>query len=493
MNVLLVHPRISKDLRHQPYPPLGLIAMGSYLNAQNHNIYIYDRNVAAENVEQIIGEFKPDIVGISVFTGAMIIDACEISRVFKKRSLNVFWGGTHPSLLPRETLQSGVTDFVIIGEGEETVTELLQAILEGSSFKNIKGLGYIHNEEIIVNENRDFVDLSKIPPTDWSLVDVNKYFQGFGDCDRLIRIYTSKGCPGQCTFCYNQSFHKRKWRGRTPEQIVDEIQLLADKYNADGIGFIDELWSPGKERLHRICNLIIERGIKLKWYFNARVDQYLYHDLELMYKAGCRWILFGIESGSPRVLEKIKKGITLHRVKEVFKDCNTLGINTIASFMIGFPGETKTDLNETVKFALELRATYYDFTKYMCYPGTELYDYVVEKGLFNPPDSLIEWANISSWDKIMLNFTDVSDSDLKTISDFFTLINVFRVLDPSERKTLKGYLKKYILSTDLKKITGTAIELMYSAYEIMGIVGGLIINRKKLKEYELSPRFFLKR
>lgn len=465
MNVLLIQPR-SRDARHQPYPPLGLLAVGTYLKAAGHRVRILDRNVAGEALPVAVRQFEPDIVGVTAFTGTMALDALAAARQARRAGVPVVWGGVHPSLMPAQVLESGAADYVAVGEGEETFVELLAALGAGRPATDIAGLALRADGALRINPGRPFLDLTTLPPTDWTLIDVAPYFQGFGHCARLLRTYTSKGCTGRCAFCYNQAFHRSTWRGRTPEQVVDEAELLAGHYGADGIGFVDELWSPDAGRLRRICELFLERRIAAHWYFNARVDQYAEDDLALMHAAGCRWILFGVESGSPRILKAVRKGIDLERVQRAFDACRRIGISTIASFMFGFPGETAEDLRLTARFALGLNATYFDFTRYMCYPGTALFDEVTRDGLFKPPATLEEWARVGSWDRVHVNFTRVSRRALTVFNDYFAWLNMRRLLSADQRHTRAGYLKKLLpgrgggWAAAVKELFGTALEAL---------------------------------
>lgn len=207
-----------------------------------------------------------------------------------------------------------------------------------------------------------------------------------------------------------------------------------------------------------------------------------------MYKAGCRWILFGIESGSPRILKQVRKGINLERVSKMFDMCRQVGISTIASFMLGFPGETEEDLRFTTEFALGLKATYYDFTRYMCYPGTELYNYTVENHLFQAPRTLQEWAEISSWDRISVNLTKVSDMDLSVINDFFVWENLKRMLKPDQFRTLAGYFYKLKSTKDLGGLIKAMKDIVSSYLEVVRITFNLFTHPLILKKYGLKPK-----
>lgn len=484
MRFLLIAPS-SADIRHQPVAPLGLIAIATYLNKKNHQCIIFDRNVEKKRINLVIEEFKPDIVGISVFTSRILYDAIYIANIAKRYNLPVIFGGVHASLLPEQVLESGVVDYVVIGEGEETTSELFDALADGRNINTVKGLAYKENGKIIINEPREFLDLTKSPLPDWSLVKVEKYLQGMGDAKRLLRIYSSKGCPGCCTFCYNQAFHKRTWRGRTPQQILEEVKYLIEHYNIDGIGFLDELWSMSKNRIYEICNLFIENNINISWYFNARVDQYKREDLQKLYDAGCRWILFGIESGSKDMLLKIKKGISLERTAEMFKNCHEIGISTIAAFMIGFPNETRENLKDTVRFALSINPTYYDFTRYMCYPGTELYQYSIENNLFKEPKTLEEWANISSWDRIYVNLTQVTKKELSVINNYFSWLNILKIMKKEQKGTLFGYIRNLLNNIKNNGFLCSTVSLFLTLKEVAFIIWSISVHPIIRKRYGL--------
>ena len=483
MLILLVAAK-SSDMRHQPVAPLGLLAIATHINTSKHKCIIFDRNIEKISLKKEIERIKPDIVGISAFTGKMLKDVLYVSQIAKKHNLPVVLGGVHASLLPHQTLDNKSIDYVVVGEGEATTMDLLDALENKRSLYTVDGLAFIDNGKVIVNKERKFIDLSEYPITDWTLVKGYKYYQGMGNSKRLLRIYTSKGCPGNCTFCYNQSFHKRTWRGRTPQQILDQVKLLIQLYSVDGIGFIDELWSMSKERVFEICDLFLRNNIKISWYFNARVDQYNKEDLKTLYKAGCRWILFGIESGCNDILKMIKKGIRLENVSQMFQYCNDIGISTIASFMIGFPGETEQNLKETIDYALSLDATYYDFTRYMCYPGTELYKYAVDNGLFEEPKTMQEWAKISSWDRIYINMTKVTKTELTVINNYFAWLSIKGMTKRDQKGTFFGYLRNMFRQISFKSIANS----FYTFYELIYILSSILLHPRIRIKYSLNNK-----
>jgi len=464
------------------------MAIATYINTSKHKCTIFDRNVEKISLQKEIERIKPDIIGISAFTGKMLRDVLKVSQIAKEYNLPVILGGVHASLLPNQTIKSGLIDYIVVGEGEATTMNLLDTLESKSSLYTVDGLVFIDNGKVIVNKERKFIDLSEYPITDWTLVKGEKYFQGMGNSKRLLRIYTSKGCPGNCTFCYNQSFHKRTWRGRSPQQIIDEVKMLIKLYDVDGIGFIDELWSMSKERVYEICDLFIQNNIKVTWYFNARVDQYSKEDLKILYNAGCRWLLFGIESGSKEILKKIKKGIRLENILQMFQYCKEIGISTIASFMIGFPNETEQDLKDTVDFALKLNTTYYDFTRFMCYPGTELYQYALDNGLFKEPETMLEWAKISSWDRIYINMTKVTKKELSVINNYFASLNIINMTKKEQKGTMFGYIRNLFKQISNKGLIKSFASSIITLSEVIYIFSSILFHPRIRAKYSLYKK-----
>ncbi len=470
MNVLFISPQrtVAKD---QPYAPLGIISIASVLRKKGYAIKIYDREISSKSISEVIKSFEPDLVGISAYTGKMLKDAAYVSKVIKE-STNAFvvWGGVHPSLLREETLENEFIDFIIAGEGEYPMLNLLNTIRDKTyKYGDIKGLGYKRDDKLFVNESDDFIDLTKLPIPAWDLLDVGKYYQNWAKCKRLLRIYSSKGCPGKCGFCYNNSYHKSIWRGKDVHQIIEEIKYLIKNFNVDGIGFTDDLFTGEKERLSNFCKLLIDNKIEIGWFCNARVG--LDRDvLQMMKTAGCKCIYFGIETGSPRMLKFINKGINITKIKETMAMCKELDINTVGSFMLGFPTEEEEDIKHTVNLAIELKPTYYDFSIFMCYPGTKLYDYCVENNLFENPNSLKEWVELSSWDEAVRNFSKITKKELQILCDFFTLKNVVNSIK-NDKNTISGYLR---FNAFISAVTD--VLKMYSKY---------CLNRSIVKKYNL--------
>ncbi|NJO89127.1 MAG: radical SAM protein [Chloroflexia bacterium] len=284
-----------------------------------------------------------------------------------------------------------------------------------------------------------------------------------------MRIYSSKGCPNRCGFCYNWAYHKSTWRGKSTDKLIEEIKYLVQNYKIKGVGFTDDLFTFDTERLVSFCDRLIEEKLNINWYCNARVglDR---PQLQKMKDAGCKCIYFGIESGSKNIHKLINKGISIEKIHKTFDLCKQLGISTVGSFIIGFPDETEEDIRDTVNLAMALKPTIYDFSIYKCYPGTHLYDYSVKNGLFKQPASMEDWIDISSWDKSAISFSKLSNNELEVLCDFFTFKTIMNSA-VHDTNTIIGYI-------NLRKV----VEVFT---EVSRIVLNIMKSRKVLKKYSL--------
>lgn len=414
MKILLVNPKTSLIAR-APSCPLGLLSIASYLNTKGHEVKIVDQTVKKENIEKQIKLFDPDVVGVSLISAMASEAAIRVSKIAKKHNKTVVWGGQIISALPELGFKEGCVDFIVIGEGEITFLDLLKTIEKGGRFADVDGLAFIDNGEMRINKQREFADLSDFPTLDWSLVDAKRYFQTFFMGKKMLYMYASKGCPGACSFCFNPKFHRRLQRRRPIKQVVDEIEYLIKDVGVDSINFADEFWYPGREDMQEYFRLIKEKELDFVWGVQTRLGVLTREDLQQMYDVGCRWILFGVETGCKSRIDSIRKGIDLGQAKETFRICKEIGITTQSAFIIGYPDETEDELKETIKFALELDANLCPFTILYMQPGSEIYDSAVRSGTCKPPASLKECGLQYTGDTLSVNLSEVPSKDLKVI------------------------------------------------------------------------------
>lgn len=331
--------------------------------------------------------------------------------------------GTHPSALPEETLSnSRSVDAVAMHEFDYIVRDVAKALEAGEDPFQVPGLAWCDAQrKVTENEPYPFItDLDEIPfAAEFIKKHLNErdYFFAASAYPE-IQIFTGRGCPARCTFCvYPQTMHGHKYRLRSPENVVDEFQFIADNFpDVKEVVIEDDTFTVRKERVVEICNLLIERGLhkKLRWLCNARVNLD-YDTMVLMKKAGCHLIIPGIESGSQEILNNIRKGTTLAQVEQYMADAKRAKIKVHACYMVGNKGETKETMQQTLDLAMRLKADTAQFYPLLPFPGTEAYawakengyikgdysDYVKEDGTIN---CLLELPEISAEE--MVQFCD---------------------------------------------------------------------------------------
>jgi anaerobic magnesium-protoporphyrin IX monomethyl ester cyclase len=415
--------------------PLGLLSIATNLKKHGHEVWIYDRAAEGGSIKKRLREIAPDVVGISSLTFGSFRDALKVSACAKKRGLPVIWGGQIPSLVPEVVLRNEAVDAVVIGDGEFAMLELLEVFENKKPLSAIEGLAYKMDGEVIFTKQRALADLADFPVIDWSFVDPGKYFIRNVSCKRTLHVYSSKGCPGQCTYCYSPCFSRRSWRARPMEHILSEIAFLVGTYKLDGIYFADDLISPDKDYLSFFCDAIKTSGIQFFWGCNMRADTCTREELQMMYDAGCRWILFGIESGSKERQQAIKKRLDLDKAKTTIRRCREIGILTTTSFIVGYPDETVKELKETVGYMLELESDVRVTGTYGVIPKSELFDYLLKNGKIEEPQTFEDWDKLKWLDKMGRNLSCVPAFDLKVIVNWFFLMIIRTKSGNSKDKT----------------------------------------------------------
>ena len=420
MKIVLINPKLLIFMR-MPSLPLGLISIASYLKANNHDVKLVEMLVENNDLEKTLSEFKPDIVGISTMSFLAGLEAKRLTRIIQVHNVPVVWGGQAATAMPELIFQEASPDYIILGEGEVTWAELAYALENNRDVSEVAGLVYRKDSALIYTDTRSVADISAFPDLDWSMVNVPKYFSSYFNCDKMLYLHATKGCPAQCTFCSNQAFHQSKNRCRNIDQIIRDIDYLYSQ-GANGIYFSDELWIPQKSLRRDFCNKMIERNYNLVWGCQMRLGVLDEEDVDLMYKAGCRWILFGLESGNQDRIRLIKKNIDLTQAKKAVEMCENRGITVQASFIIGFPDETEEELRQTVSFADSLGASLVYMKLLIPLPNSDIYNNAKEKGLFEFPASIKKLATDieqKATDSLTVNFSKVPDIELKVIHYYY--------------------------------------------------------------------------
>jgi anaerobic magnesium-protoporphyrin IX monomethyl ester cyclase len=411
MRVCLINPpRIQPKVWGKPnvFPPISLAYVAAVLE-KAHEVSIIDAPTEGwRNLEEIDGttyrvglskeeitakikRWHPDIVVIEIpFSGwaRTAFEVASATKSFNKKIVTVL-SGQHPTARPEACLSNPNVDFVVIGEQENTVFELANSIEQGRhDFEEINGIGFIKNGKLVITPSRSVIeDLDSLPFPARHLLPLEDYYVAVKEnpLRGVIRkpwtiVITSRGCPHKCVFCSNCLVWGKKWRGRSPENVVDELEHVVKTYQVKQIDFADDNMTLDKKRMEAICDLIVKRGLRIEWFTpnGIRADTLDEKLLTKMKKAGCKKIRIAPESGVQRVVDQIiKKNLDLKSVEQAVILCKKVGIKVGCFFVIGLIGETKEDIEETIRFAYKLRklgADSFIFSIATPVYGTELYE-----------------------------------------------------------------------------------------------------------------------
>ncbi|MFH1257094.1 MAG: radical SAM protein [Candidatus Diapherotrites archaeon] len=371
-------------------PPHAYLTMASYLEEKGIPAEIIEskglpEKKSEEDSLKKLERLSPKIVGVSCLTPEVL----EVRALVKKINgllpdATVLAGGVHATLIPKDLLFKGSgIDFVILGEGEETMLEFAQKALKGSKaaeLKKVKGIAWLQRNKVGKSAARPIMpSLAHMPIPMYEKIDMDYYTKPDVYCIRGVPIsgfyiFTSRGCPFRCEFCVNKNIFGRNQRYKDPVKVVEEIELLKDRYRIDGFYVYDDTFTVNRKHVEKICDEMLERKLGMIWGCETRVNLVWRDLMQKMKKAGCVQIDFGVESGSPENLIRLKKDITVPQTRDAFKTCKQLGIRTFANFMINTPEETEEDVRLTIDLAKELDANVSIFNVTTPYPGTGIYD-----------------------------------------------------------------------------------------------------------------------
>jgi radical SAM superfamily enzyme YgiQ (UPF0313 family) len=364
------------------WPPMTLATIASMLR-DDHEIKLVDATVEDYKESDIIKlykDFSPDAVIYNSTTTTFYDDlhAAELAKDLKKGVVNIFFG-THVTALAKDSLKNKAIDIVIRGEPEVTSKEILDSIAKKKNLKGIRGISYRSGKKIVSNPDRSFVEnLDDLPYPARDLLKNELYKVPMrGGAFTIIR--TSRGCPFKCIFCTSRLYYGNKWRTRTAKSVIDEIKEIK-KLGIDNIFFNSDTFTFDRNFVLDLCGMIKEEELNIKWFCNSRVNTIDEEMAREMKSSGCWLISLGIESGNQKILNFVKKGIVLDQAKKTIRMLNKVGIETIAYFIFGLPGETKETIDETINFAKECNPTYARFYTAVPFPGTEFYEMKLKEG-----------------------------------------------------------------------------------------------------------------
>ncbi|MEM3421571.1 MAG: radical SAM protein [Candidatus Hadarchaeum sp.] len=372
------------------WPPLGLLYLGSVLQMDGHEVKIIDNAREGSPVERLadrVKSEKPDIVGISALTPTFR-QAIKIAKAVKEKNpeVRLIFGNYQSTFEYKRLLENySIVDFVVLGEGERTLTELVRALEKENEIKRIKGIAFRKKNRVIKNPPEEPIqDLDKLPFPDRSLLEQEYHSELvglLGTSGKFTTLLSSRGCPYACRYCACSAFSLRRVRFRSPKNVAAEMeQLYSQGY--EEVGFVDDNLLLNRKRVEKICEILRTRKVKLNLWAEGRVDQASEETLKKLSRAGCRTIYFGIESASRKVLDYYGKNITPEMSRKAVSNAKKAGIeNVIGSFIVGAPIETREDVRKTFDFALSLREM--DFPQMNLLnlsPGMELWNRAVKDG-----------------------------------------------------------------------------------------------------------------
>lgn len=408
--VALVNPPLPEQTyQHPQFPPLGLAYLAAVLEKNHHEVRIIDCPVCKMDPEKLrreLASFAPDFVGIASMTPT-IPSALKSACVAKEAcpESKVIMGGPHATFADKQILsEEANVDIIVRGEGEETLLELAQKSADTKSLPQIRGITFRKNGKIIQTPNRPFIeDLDALPYPAYHDIPLDKY-RIYGK--KHLPLMSSRGCPFQCSFCVATQMFGTKFRGRSPKNVVDELEWLKTEHGAEGVSFHDDSLTLDRKRILDICDEIISRKLDIPWGCQTRVDLVSKEILSKMKKANCDEVSFGVESGCQRILDAVGKKVSVKQCEQAAKWAKEAGMFVAVSTIIGYPGETKESMMQT----LDLMRRIEPDDAWLCiatpYPGTGLRALIEKMGwkisndwtLYNAMNPVFENPQVSAED-----------------------------------------------------------------------------------------------
>jgi len=409
------------------YYPIWLAYAAGTVEAAGFEVSLLDAPAAGLGLDEVldrVSRFGPDLVVLDTSTASIASDIAVAEKVKSARpGAFIVLVGTHPSALPEDTLRrSASVDAVAVGEYDFTLRDLAKSLASGGPLEDVDGLVFRNGEAVVSSKPRAKIeDLDALPFVSSVYkkhLNHRDYFFAAAAHPMLMTI-TGRGCPYRCFFCvYPQVIHGRRYRKRSPENVVAEFEYIAANFpDVREIGLEDDCFSADRDRVARICELMIRRGPRLQWYCNVRGDLD-YELLRLMRSAGCRLVTVGFESGCQDVLDGIHKGEKTERYRQFARDARRAGILVHGCIMVGNPGDSRETLARSYEFAKELNCDSMQFYPLYVYPGTEAYAWAKENGYLETED-FSRWVDREGLHNCVLSFPGLSSREMVGLCDHY--------------------------------------------------------------------------
>jgi anaerobic magnesium-protoporphyrin IX monomethyl ester cyclase len=393
LKITLINPPYPPSVHsHPPFIPLGLGYLGAVAEKEGHQITIIDcqaEKLTYETFTARIAQTSSDIIGVTATT-LLYKSAMKLITIAKQAHPQAvtMLGGSHGTFWDENALNEYPSlDIVVRREGERTFVEMLQKIQAQASLATVLGITYRNGDKTVRNPDRPFIeDLDSIPFPAHHLMPLESLKR---DGKILFPLISSRGCVFWCDFCSTVRMFGRGYRWRSPKNVVDEMQLIHDKYGVKQVTFYDDAFTVDRNRVVQICEELHARKLDMMWDCGTRVDMVDKELLQTMRSAGCFAVWLGVESGSEAILGAMNKRIKLDQTRKAYKTAHEVGLMTIANVVLGFPGETEKTAKETIRFVKELNPDDVGFYVATPYPGTPMYEEVNKNG----------WLRVTDFDK----------------------------------------------------------------------------------------------
>jgi radical SAM superfamily enzyme YgiQ (UPF0313 family) len=391
-------------------PPLGMVYLAALLRDKGYDASFIDANIMQLSKDEIIknlNELKPEYVLYNAITDNLQDTLAWIREIKKDYNKPVIIGGPHMEIYPKETLTHECLDYGVVGDGWETLPELLDSLEQGKDLTEVKGLVFRKDGEVVVTEERPkTVSLEDVPFPARDLLPNERYDTILSKARPITIMITALGCPFRCTYCCTDT----NLRARSAEHIIAEVEECINKYGIKEIEFYDETFTVNKKKMGRFLDLVEEKGLKFYWSVRTRVDCVDKDLLLRMAKNGCIRINFGIESGDEDVLKAINRNMSIDTIKEAVKWSKAAGIMTFGFFMVGLPQDTKESIERTLKLMLELDLDFMQLNKFTMLPHSKIYeDYKQETGRDFWREYVLGTVTL---DDLKRDYLQVTDDDL---------------------------------------------------------------------------------
>ena len=417
------------------WAPLTLAIIAALLREVGFTVKLKDCShdgISFQDLRHILQQFRPHLVIVNTSTPSIGSDL-KVANLTKEvdQSIKVVFFGTHVTAVPETVFQENHdVEFVVNGEPEYTLRDLALALRDECPISGVKGLIYRANQEIIYNQKRPFIEnLDELPYPAWDLINAGGYRLPISNRPLLL-VLTERGCPYACKFCAAGIFYGKKMRLRSWQRIVGEIKYARAKYKVNDFLFWSENALSNRQHMYKIAWGLAREAPGVRWVCNGRVDAVDKELLETMKKAGCWMIGYGIESGSQRILDLMKKRVTIRDIEKAVQLTRQVGIEVTAHTIVGYPGETKEDVLQTIKLLKRLDPDYVQVYCCVPFPGSPLYDESKKNN----------WLNSTDWSQYEQGFSVMNTSSLsaqevmklreKIIKDFyFRPSKIFKILN----------------------------------------------------------------